>query len=331
MKVFIANFGQENYEWPVCRERGTVATMNSVSNHGFWVAGDRDGYIANAVKEKTAAGAVPPRSTASRWFNLMSIVSETSGDIWIHRDGERLWWTTSRSDPPTYAPQKEPVGRKRDLIVCHKPCDPWSDISRTGQPLLWRGLHPKARDFLSTEATLQQLSEDYAAYALALVNGDDLERWHSQPHWKAKLEAAASKAGLGTSYDAARIAIFREAAERMAETAIKTVATANGQQVVRTLKNKEFRFNSQAALEEHMMELLKLQDGLCALSGLPLHKDEKTGDKQFFCSLDRIDSNGHYEAENLQIVCRFVNRWKGVDDNAEFARLIKVIRDSRVI
>ena len=28
MRVFIANFGEGNYEWPVCKERSTIATMN---------------------------------------------------------------------------------------------------------------------------------------------------------------------------------------------------------------------------------------------------------------------------------------------------------------
>ena len=38
-------------------------------------------------------------------------------------------------------------------------------------PLQWRSLHRKAADFLFTEGTLQQLSNDNATYALALING----------------------------------------------------------------------------------------------------------------------------------------------------------------
>ncbi|HDZ75670.1 MAG TPA: hypothetical protein ENH55_23490 [Aurantimonas coralicida] len=103
----------------------------------------------------------------------MTIVSETSGDIWIHRDGEKVWWTISNSERPTFERKTEPVGFKRDVIVCHRPCAEWSDRSRTGQELYWRSLHPKAKDFLSTEATLQELSEDYAGYAIALIDGAD--------------------------------------------------------------------------------------------------------------------------------------------------------------
>lgn len=43
-------------------------------------------------------------------------------------------------------------------------------------------------------------------------------------------------------------------------------------------------------------------------------------------SLDRIDSNGHYMLGNLQIVCRFANRWKSDGDNDNFMRLIRLLK-----
>ena len=103
MKVYIANFGRQNYEWPICRERGTVATMNAVDAQKFWEANDRDGYISTRMaNDTTAAGKKPTKATASRWFNLMTIVAETAGDLWVHRDKDELWWTTSRSDAPSF-------------------------------------------------------------------------------------------------------------------------------------------------------------------------------------------------------------------------------------
>src|SRR3546814_7449474 len=120
LPVFIANFGQENYEWPVCLQRGTIATMNRVEDQPLWEARDREGYIASRMRQKTAAGLVPTHPVAARWYNLMTIISETSGDIWIHRDGYHLWWQTSRDDPPTFEAKTEQVGRKRDGIICHK-------------------------------------------------------------------------------------------------------------------------------------------------------------------------------------------------------------------
>ncbi|ABA04051.1 hypothetical protein Nwi_0786 [Nitrobacter winogradskyi Nb-255] len=321
MKVFIANFGRENYEWPVCQTRGTIATMNEVSAQAYWESGDREGYILSRMKGKTAAGITPTKPVASRWFNLMSIIAQSSGDIWIHREKDQFWWTTSRADPPMFEPKVEPVGDKRNVIVCHKPCNPWSDKNRNGNRLDWNGLHPKAREFLFTEGTLQQLGDDNAEYALALIEGADLSSWHSLPAWKAKAEKAREKRGVVTIFNAKQ-----RAAARMAMTARDTVAGANGQQVLRTLKNKELKFASPQELERYLIDLLDLQEGLCAITGLTLQYDGEHEDAEMLCSLDRIDSEGHYEAGNLQVVCRFANRWKGSSSDEGFRRLIGAVR-----
>ncbi len=323
MKVFIANFGRENYAWPACLARSTIATMNDVKVQGFWEAGDREGYIENRMRlHKTAAGKTPTRAVASRWFNLMSTIVESEGDIWIHREKEQLWWTTSRPDAPTYEPLKETVGEGRDVIICHKPCDPWSNKSRNGNRLEWSGLHPKAQEFLFTEGTLQQLKPGNAEYALALIDGDDLGPWHARPEWKAKV--ARRQKNPGKVFNPREIAVWR-----MADTLKKTVAGSNGQQVLRTVKNKELRIGENDLIP-FLHALLTEQDGLCAITGLRLQYDTDVDDPEMLCSLDRIDSNGHYEKENLQIVCRFVNRWKNADDNTEFRRLIGVVRNETV-
>lgn len=321
MRVFIANFGRENYEWPVCHARGTIATMNEVSAQEYWEAGNREGYILSRMKGKTAAGITPTRPVASRWFNLMTIISESSGDIWIHREKDQLWWTTSRADPPIFERKIEPIGDRRNVVICHKPCEPWSDKNRKGNRLDWNGLHPKAREFLFTEGTLQQLGDENAAYALALINGDDLIPWHSLNAWKAKVDKTRAKHSGVTIFSSKQ-----RAAARMAMTAVNTVASANGQQVLRTIKNKELKFSSQQEFERYLLALLDIQEGLCAISSLALQYDGEFDDSELLCSLDRIDSEGHYEPGNLQVVCRFVNRWKGSDNDDSFRRLIDVIR-----
>jgi len=300
--------------------------MNEVTAQQLWEARDREAYIFSRMQGRTAAGLTPTRAVAARWYNLMTIVSETSGDVWIHRDGEKVWWTISTSEQPTFERKREPVGLERDVIACHKPCAGWSDRSRTGQELFWRSLHPKAKDFLSTEATLQELSEDYAAYATALIDGADLSEWHSRALWRRKNDNATTQHSPVTIYDEKRKAAYREASERMALTVLRTVNTANGQEVVRILKDKRFLFNDQTSLEGFILDLAERQEHRCALTDLQLDYDERGGDKEFFCSLDRIDSSGHYEPGNLQIVCRFVNFWKGDRDDGEFRRLIKAVR-----
>lgn len=319
MKVFIANFGRENYAWPDCLARSTIATMNSTRAQRFWDAGDREGYIRDRIRfDKTAAGKTPTVPVASRWFNLMTTIVESEGDVWIHRERDQLWWTTSRPEPATFEQLREPIGDHRDVIICHKPCDPWSNKSRKGNRLEWAALHPKAQEFLFTEGTLQQLKPDNAEYALALINGEDLGPWHSRREWRAKV--ARRQKNPGKVYNPREIAVWR-----MADTLKQTVANSNGQQVLRTVKNKELRI-PENELIPFLDALLTEQDGMCAISGLRLQYDKDADDPEMLCSLDRIDSNGHYEKDNLQIVCKFINRWKNSGDDGEFRRLIRVVQ-----
>jgi hypothetical protein len=114
----------------------------------------------------------------------------------------------------------------------------------------------------------------------------------------------------------------------MAMTARDTAAASKGQSVLRTVKNKEVRFQNQTAFEKYVLGLIDLQEGLCAVTGIPLQYDGECDDVEMLCSLDRIDSDGHYEVDNLQVVCRFVNRWKNDGDDADFRRLISIVRSS---
>jgi hypothetical protein len=98
--------------------------------------------------------------------------------------------------------------------------------------------------------------------------------------------------------------------------------------VERTVKIKNCGFETRDEFAAFLNLLLEAQDNLCALSGLPLQFDGAHDDVAMLASLDRKDSSGHYEAGNLQIVCRFINRWKSDQDNAEFARLLDVLRNT---
>lgn len=104
-----------------------------------------------------------------------------------------------------------------------------------------------------------------------------------------------------------------------------TVKNANGQLVQRILKNKELRMTAQQ-LEALIRQLLAQQENKCALTGIPFQFQGQHEDKNLLPSLDRKDSNGHYEEGNLQVVCQFINFWKGDADNEEFRRLLNVVR-----
>jgi hypothetical protein len=241
--------------------------------------------------------------------------------VWIHRERDELWWTTSRPGDPQVSLEAalKPSHLSERVYFIHKPAMPWSDKSKKGNGLRWGALHPKPQEFLFTEGTLQQLSDEYAAYAMALIEGGNLEEWHGLPAWKDKVERAGK--GAVTLFSARQKAVIR-----MARTALDTVAGANGQQVLRTLRDKELRFGSQPEFEEYIRALVHDQEGLCALTGLRLQYDGEFDDRELLCSLDRIDSSGHYEPGNLQIVCQFVNRWKNDADDATFRRLVELVR-----
>ncbi len=326
MKTFIANFGQMNHLWPTCLARPSVATLEDRELRALWLAGDRAGYIDLCIAaKKTHKGLTPTRQVASRWFNLAHIISSTEGDLWIHREKDELWWTMSVTDAVDVSLIPAFGGQDGDQVyVLHKPTKPWSNKTRKGNPLNWRALHPKAHEFLFTEGTLQELANDNAAYAKALIEGNDLDPWHSSPAWKAKAEA--SRKGPARVFSAKEISVVR-----MAENARATVAAANGQLVVTTAKVKDLRFASKQEFEDYIAALIDAQDGLCALTGLRLQFDGECEDRELCCSLDRIDSARHYEDGNLQVVCWFANRWKSNGDDAEFRRLIKVVRTTDII
>lgn len=208
-----------------------------------------------------------------------------------------------------------------EVYYYRKPAQPWSNRNQKRAPLEWKGLHPKAPDFLVTEATLQQLGEDYAGYARALIAGDDLSQWHNRPEWKAKTEKGSRKQPV-KFYDTKELTFFE-----MADTAWQTTRRANGQREERTIKNKDFGFADRKELETYLSALFEAQEGLCAITGLSL-QFRGGEDHQLCCSLDRIDSDGHYAPGNLQIVCKFINKWKSNQDDAEFRRLIEVVRQS---
>ena len=105
-----------------------------------------------------------------------------------------------------------------------------------------------------------------------------------------------------------------------------TVKNANGQLVQRTIKNKELRMTP-LQLEKVIASLLDVQENRCAMTGIPFQFHGSDADKPLLPSLDRIDSNGHYEEGNLQVVCQFVNFWKCDGDNEEFKRLLMLVRD----
>jgi hypothetical protein len=295
--------------------------MDDERVYPFWQNNDREGYIEQAQKVlRLASGRPVPKSVASRWFNLNTILANTVGDLWIHREKSELWWTESMQAAPEISVIEDPhpIFAPTRIYLYHKRCSGWSNRNKKGGLLGWDSLHPRAKEFLFTEGTLQMLSKDHAVYAHALIADEDVSLWHSRPEWKIKADKA--KYSAVTYFDARRKTIVR-----MAEAAMSAVAQS-GDISFTVKKNKEFGFRDQFDMEKYIDGLLQEQDGVCALTGLHMLFDSDEGNPDLRCSLDRIDSNGHYKRGNLQVVCKFANRWKNASDNEQFLLLIDKIR-----
>lgn len=63
---------------------------------------------------------------------------------------------------------------------------------------------------------------------------------------------------------------------------------------------------------EDMLDMWNKQNGLCALSGIPMTHDIYSGRIQTNVSIDKIDPNKGYIRDNVQLVCSCVNMMKGV-------------------
>jgi hypothetical protein len=320
MTVFIANFGKGNEDWPLCRNESVIVTRATLEEYHLWAKGDRDAFIRHAMTNvKTVRGLAPIKPVASRWFQLLTIINETSGDTWIHREKNELWWTRSMQAPPVVNELPSAASAEPKTLIVRKSCEPWRKTTLTGKPLIWDALHPKARYFLFMEATFVSLSPQNAVYAGSLLSGDSLEKWHQLPGW-VQVRDQANKKG-GTVYDDKELTFFR-----MAHTALQTTKYSNGQIVQATVRSKDFGFKDVDALFTYIKTIFEFQEGHCALTSIPMELDRRQDDQELSCSLDRIDSAKGYEEGNLQIVCKFANRWKSSSNDTEFRRLINVLR-----
>src|SRR5262249_22963724 len=115
--------------------------------------------------------------------------------------------------------------------------------------------------------------------------------------------------------------LWAEAKGRILSTTMQTVARS-GTTSTRRLKGKELRCLDLAATLD---ELARRQDYKCAQTGVPFCED----DRDLRASLDRIDSNGHYEdgtlsdgVNNLQLVTHWYNMAKGTRTDAQMRRLL---------
>lgn len=114
----------------------------------------------------------------------------------------------------------------------------------------------------------------------------------------------------------------------LAQGVFSRISSANGQTIERIMKNKELiGFSSVEEFYDYLCRLWEEQDGRCNLTGLPMLLPQKgRAVTELVASIDRKDSARHYEPNNIQLTCWFANRWKGTQSDAEFSKLVDIIR-----
>jgi DNA-binding CsgD family transcriptional regulator len=76
---------------------------------------------------------------------------------------------------------------------------------------------------------------------------------------------------------------------------------------------------------EYLIGLYKKQNGLCALTGIPMLHHFKS---PMSISIDRINSDGEYEPGNVQLVCQFINLGKKNHTNATIIDFLNKIKST---
>lgn len=195
---------------------------------------------------------------------------------------------------------------------------------------VWNGTSEKALRALGLWPTTRRgatTGERYFAVnqvLLDLARKMEIDLWILDAiWWGIDVEGAAPKTAIGAgkvrTCDGKAIALAN-----MKYSILYTVRHANGQTAEVTIKNKDLKILDRA-LEALLPRLLEQQKERCAITRLPFQYE---GDKNMLPSADRIDSSGHYEEGNLQLVCRFINFWKQATPDDEFRRLIAIVRNS---
>ncbi len=318
-EMFIAMTGDANELWGDCLQRNVVALGYDKPYFDAWQSGDRDEFLrlqTLAAARGTIESDIKARATL--WFNRATRITESEDDIWFHRAENDLYWATTSSAAPIF---EEYDGK----VMLAKPVSSWSRRNRRTVALTWNSIHPKAKDYLTTQqAVLRVVDPSMKEYLEALVNGDDLGAWHDRPEWKKRLGSERGRT-LGGNVELSELVLTR-----MLMTIRETVKNADGRQVLRTLKDKKL-LCSEAEMKAHLAHLMTEQRGLCAITKLPMHVDgQEALDYDMLASADRIDSNGHYEPKNVQLVCRFVNFWKCAQENGKFIELLDRVVANRL-
>ena len=236
------------------------------------------------------------------------------------RNGRVLGNIQSRIDLACGQSNLPPLG----LCVTERFSNSWQNKFNWDYPLNQMILSSQSRvwsdkDFESIRLATRKLSGS-AAKCWREWEGDT---GNSSRNWANSLQVTEAS---GQSTSTPNSPDIEKTAKRIARTMLKTVFSADGRETTRTAKVKNTDLSEEECIEL-VGQLYEQQNGVCAYSNLKIQLDGFEDDEEMLASLDRVDSEGHYTPENLQLVCRFINRWKSNDKHDLFKRLLSKLQD----
>ncbi len=318
-ETYVVKTGEDNYFWDDCLKTGCVALVFDKPYYDAWLNNDRETYF-DILRSNAKKGTPEPaiRREATTWFNNGLRIRDSVDDVFIIRIGNNLFWAMT-TDSEWYPVEHEHSGVK--VVAICKPVDNWSRYDGREKPLQWPTIHNRAKDFLSPYPALFRVGDaEMREYLDALLHGDDLTPWHSQTGWKIKQGEDKGKS-LATS-----ATITETAVTDLWHSIQHTIKYENGQLILKKLKDKKLVGCTEAQMKAHLGELLLQQEGRCKLTGIQMHLPGQDGMKlDLKVSPDRIDSDGHYQIGNIQLVCRFINYWKCTNENGKFLELLDLV------
>jgi hypothetical protein len=317
-------------------ERGALVFQSEQRLYDAVVLGAQDGIEQAALLVKTDEypKANAPRGAWSLWVRTIKTFRELPENALVlhwEANEDRLHWGLVGPNPFT----RERAERNdfgQDGYIFHRALrGGWKTGSVHDVPI--SNIHPSARPLAINMATLNSVQTD-PDYFRALILDQDTSLWTDRAEWagvaRAKgwhpksvgaLREARRQRAVTPDVEEAAEHVLSEAAffediARMADTAVRTAAYANGQTVLRTVKAKEIGF-TRAELEEEIAVLLAEQENRCALTGHGFRRGETNPHLKL--SLDRKDSSLGYVSGNLQVVTRAANFYKSASDAADWA------------
>lgn len=310
-------------------EVGALIFQSEVGFYDAVVSGDEKRIEAAAALVKSAdyPNANPPRAAWSVWRrSIDTFRALPEWTIVLHWEGDtdHLHWGVVSEEPFEQIREERNEFGQVGYIFRRRLVDGWRRRSVNDIPV--SNLHPKARDLSVNMATLNRVQTD-ADYFRAIMLDEPTFEWEQRDAWRKKAAAVGwhpkpidqlrkeRRKAIVTPQVQEAADHFWDEIERMSDTAVNTAAYANGQTVLRVVKEKEIGFTREQLAEE-IGDLLRKQGYKCALTDY--HFRRSSTNPHLKMSLDRIDSSRGYVVGNLQIVTRAANFYKSASDQVDW-------------